>query len=103
MAERPMIGFARLITDYVTFGYLTDVYVLQEYQGKGLGKWLMTCLREVLDSWENLRRCVLFTGDASAVRLYETTLGMYDVREKSNGLIVMQMMGKVGAPGRHGN
>ena len=35
------IGLARLITDYVTIAYLTDVYVLEEYQGKGLGTWLL--------------------------------------------------------------
>ncbi|KAK0641020.1 hypothetical protein B0T16DRAFT_206142 [Cercophora newfieldiana] len=99
-AGTKMVAFARLITDYVTFGYLTDVYVLREFQGKGLGKWMMTCLKEVLDGWETLRRCVLFTGDAEAVRLYETTLGMKDVREGGNGLIIMQMMGNAGAPGK---
>jgi hypothetical protein len=28
------IGFARLVTDYATFGYLCDVYVLNDYQRK---------------------------------------------------------------------
>jgi len=35
------IGFARLVTDYVTFGYLMDVIVFEEYQGKGYGKDLI--------------------------------------------------------------
>lgn len=35
------IGFARLITDYATFAYLADVFVLEEFRGKGLSKWLM--------------------------------------------------------------
>ncbi|MCB9232202.1 MAG: GNAT family N-acetyltransferase [Bacteroidia bacterium] len=39
--EKNQIGFGRLITDYCTFGYLADVYVLPEWQGKGLGKWLV--------------------------------------------------------------
>lgn len=50
-----MIGAARLITDRVTFGYLTDVYVLEEHQQRGLGKFLMKCLNEVVEGWPELR------------------------------------------------
>jgi GNAT superfamily N-acetyltransferase len=35
------IGFARVITDCATFGYLADVFVEEEYRGQGLSKWLM--------------------------------------------------------------
>src|SRR5687768_16880162 len=35
------IGFARVVTDYATFAYLGDVYILSEYRGHGLSKWLM--------------------------------------------------------------
>lgn len=35
------VGFARVITDYATFAYLADVFVLESYQGRGLGKWLV--------------------------------------------------------------
>ena len=35
------IGFARMVTDYSTFGYLADVIIEEEYRGKGLGKWLV--------------------------------------------------------------
>ena len=35
------IGFARLITDYSRFAYLADVFILEEFRGKGLSKWLM--------------------------------------------------------------
>ena len=35
------VGYARVITDYATFAYLCDVYVLPSEQGHGLGKWLM--------------------------------------------------------------
>ena len=35
------VAFARVITDRATFGYLSDVFVLQEHRGKGLGKWLI--------------------------------------------------------------
>jgi N-acetylglutamate synthase-like GNAT family acetyltransferase len=35
------IGFARVITDFVRFSWLADVFVLPEYRGKGLSKWLL--------------------------------------------------------------
>ncbi|MGI9551649.1 MAG: GNAT family N-acetyltransferase [Aurantibacter sp.] len=35
------IGFARLVTDHVFFGYIMDVIVFREYQGKGFGRHLM--------------------------------------------------------------
>jgi GNAT superfamily N-acetyltransferase len=35
------VGLARVITDYATFAYLCDVYVLEEHRGDGLGKWLI--------------------------------------------------------------
>nr|AGC71871.1 GCN5-related N-acetyltransferase [uncultured bacterium A1Q1_fos_2140] len=33
------IGFARAVSDYTFFTYIFDVYILDEYQGQGLGKW----------------------------------------------------------------
>ncbi|PHM30136.1 GNAT family N-acetyltransferase [Xenorhabdus innexi] len=38
------IGFARLITDFSTFSYISDVFIIDEYQKKGLGRWLMECI-----------------------------------------------------------
>lgn len=35
------IGFARVVTDYSTFGYIADVIVESNYRGQGLGKWLV--------------------------------------------------------------
>ncbi len=57
------VGFARVITDYATFAYLCDVYVLEEYQGKGLGKWLMSVVMSHPDL-QGLRRWSLATRDA---------------------------------------
>lgn len=62
------VGFARVITDRTTFAYLSDVFVLPEAQGQGLGKWLI----EVITSHpelQGLRRWLLFTRDARG--LYE--------------------------------
>jgi GNAT superfamily N-acetyltransferase len=38
------VGFARVISDYATFAYLADVFILEEYRGRGLSKWLMQCI-----------------------------------------------------------
>jgi GNAT superfamily N-acetyltransferase len=35
------VGFARVVTDHATFAWLCDVFILPEYQGRGLGKWLV--------------------------------------------------------------
>ena len=35
------IGFARVITDKATFAYLADVFIIKEYRGRGLSKWLL--------------------------------------------------------------
>jgi GNAT superfamily N-acetyltransferase len=38
------VGFARVISDYATYAYLADVFILEEYRGRGLSKWLMECI-----------------------------------------------------------
>jgi ribosomal protein S18 acetylase RimI-like enzyme len=40
------VGFARLVTDYATFGYLTDVYVATEHRGNGLAREMSRALLE---------------------------------------------------------
>jgi GNAT superfamily N-acetyltransferase len=62
------IGLARVITDKATFAYLCDVYVLGDYRGRGLAKWLMSVVRSHPDL-QHLRRFVLVTRDAHG--LYE--------------------------------
>ena len=62
------IGFARVVTDQATFAYLGDVFVLPEYQGRGLSKFLMEKIVEHPDL-QNLRRWILATRDAHG--LYE--------------------------------
>lgn len=39
--ENRQFDFARVITDFTVFAWILDVFILQEYQGKGLGKFLM--------------------------------------------------------------
>ena len=62
------IGFARMITDKVTFAYLADVFIIEEYRGRGLSKWLMEVIMSH-PSLQGLRRMMLATKDAHG--LYE--------------------------------
>jgi aspartate racemase len=62
------IGFARVVTDRITFAYLCDVYVLEEYRGSGLGKRLVGTVVEHPDL-RKVRRFLLATRDAHT--LYE--------------------------------
>ena len=57
------IGFARVISDRATFAYLCDVYILEEFRGRGLSKWLMECVTAHPDL-QGLRRFALVTRDA---------------------------------------
>ena len=64
--ENHQVGFARVVTDYATFAWVADVFVLPEHRGRGLSKWLM----EVMLSHPRLqgfRRWVLATKDAHAL------------------------------------
>lgn len=57
------IGFARIITDHAVFAYLCDVFIEEEYRGRGLGKWLMECILSY-PSLRNIKRIELATRDA---------------------------------------
>jgi predicted GNAT family acetyltransferase len=56
------VGFARLVTDYASFGFLTDVFVEQAWRGHGLATRLT---RELVDgpAGSHLRHIALLTGD----------------------------------------
>ena len=60
------VGFARVITDYATFGYLADVCIDKNYRGKGLSKELMKFIMEQ-KVVKKLRRFMLATLDAHSL------------------------------------
>jgi GNAT superfamily N-acetyltransferase len=60
------VGFARVISDFATIAYVGDVFVLGTHRGRGLGKWLMHCIRQH-PALQNLRRWILTTRDAHAL------------------------------------
>lgn len=62
------VGFARVVTDYATFAWIADVFVLPEYRGQGLSKWLMEVIL-AHPKLQGFRRWVLATKDAHS--LYE--------------------------------
>jgi GNAT superfamily N-acetyltransferase len=62
-SESKQVGFARVISDFATYAYLGDVFILNEYRGRGLGKWLMECIIQH-PSLQGLRRWTLLTRDA---------------------------------------
>ncbi len=62
------MGFARVITDYATFAYVGDVFVLPSHRGAGAGRELMAAIL-AHPALQSLRRWHLVTRDAH--RLYE--------------------------------
>jgi ribosomal protein S18 acetylase RimI-like enzyme len=66
--ETEQVGFARVITDFATFAYVADVFVLKQHRGRGLATWLMQFVMKH-PQLQGLRRWVLATRDAHG--LYE--------------------------------
>lgn len=66
--ENKQVGFARVITDFAVFAWLLDVFIIEDHQGKGLGKMLM---QEIMSNndFSDIRRWGLGTDDAHG--LYE--------------------------------
>jgi len=60
------VGFARVITDFATFAYIADVFVLESHRGLGLCKGLMASIRRH-PALQGFRRWSLSTRDAQAL------------------------------------
>lgn len=61
--DNQQVGFARVITDYDSFAYLADVFILENHRGKGLSKQLMAFIL-AYPKVQGLRRWLLATRDA---------------------------------------
>lgn len=57
-------GFARVLTDDVSFAWVADVFVLEEHRARGIGTFLMGC---IVEAYTHLPRLVLGTRDAHGV------------------------------------
>lgn len=64
--QNRQIGFARVITDEATFAYLADVFIDEEFRGKGAGTTLMKYINQHY-RLQGLRRIMLMTADAHAL------------------------------------
>lgn len=42
--ETQQVGFARVVTDFATFAWLCDFFIVETHRGQGLGKWLIECV-----------------------------------------------------------
>lgn len=60
------VGFARVVTDRATFGYLADVFVLPAFRGRGISRAMMAAVVAHPDL-QGLRRLLLATSDAHAL------------------------------------
>ncbi|GAL34321.1 histone acetyltransferase HPA2 and related acetyltransferases [Vibrio maritimus] len=60
------VGFARIITDRATFAYLSDVFVVDDKQGQGIAKLILSTIEQHPDL-QGLRRTMLGTVDAHSL------------------------------------
>ena len=60
------IGFARVVSDFATYAYIADVFILEPYRERGLGKELIASIMAHPDL-QGLRRWSLGTRDAQGL------------------------------------
>jgi len=60
------VGFARIISDFTTVYFLSDFFILEEFRGKGLGKWMLECIT----GYTELKNLIGFLATRNAHGLY---------------------------------
>jgi GNAT superfamily N-acetyltransferase len=65
--SKQQVGFARVVTDKITFSWVCDVFITDSYRKRGLGKWLMACVVE----HPEVKRTLSVLGTKDAHGLYE--------------------------------
>ena len=63
LLDGAQVGFARVVTDHATFGYLADVFVLPAFRGRGISQAMMAAIL-AHPELQGLRRFLLATSDA---------------------------------------
>ena len=61
--NQKQIGFARVITDHTVIAYLMDVFILEEFRGKGYSKLLLQIIFND-DRFRYVKKWLLATKDA---------------------------------------
>jgi GNAT superfamily N-acetyltransferase len=82
--EEDQVGFARAVTDYATFAWIADAFVLEPHRGRELGKWLIATVVSHPELG-SLRRWMLATADAHG--LYEP-LGFRPVADHPRFMVI---------------
>lgn len=86
-SENEQIGFARVITDYSTFGYIGDVFILESSRGRGYGTELMNAI--LLDEeFKDLSKWYLITKDAQ--KLYQN-LGFSEYNSSDKMVMIKKL------------
>jgi GNAT superfamily N-acetyltransferase len=81
---REQIGFARVVSDLTAFGYIADVFILSEYRGKGLGKWLIETIVNHPEL-RTLKRITLFTRTPEFYR--HAQFAIHDQQEQAKFMV----------------
>jgi GNAT superfamily N-acetyltransferase len=66
-ASGRQVGFARVVTDRATFAWICDVFIDEGHRGRGLGKWLMSCVT----AHPSVKNSMSILGTRDAHGLYE--------------------------------
>lgn len=53
------VGFARVITDFVTFAFIGDFFITESHRGRGLGKWLISTILACPEIADLQRKCIV--------------------------------------------
>ena len=64
--DEKQIGFARILTDYTVIAYLMDVFILEEFRGKGFSKLLLKRIFDD-DKFKRVKKWMLATKDAHSL------------------------------------
>ncbi len=86
--DSQQVAMARAVTDFTTFGYLQDVYVLKGHEGKGLAKAMIAYLLNH-PRLLSVERWALFTKDAQS--LYRR-FGFYQYPKPERVMILDESM-----------
>jgi len=78
------VGFARVVTDYATFAWLCDLFILESHRGQSLGKWLVECV-VAHPELQTLRLFILATRDAH--ELYRRYGGFETLQEPQRWMV----------------
>jgi len=97
-AGEEQVGFARVVTDYATFAWLCDVFILEAHRGQGLGKWLI----ESVVAHPQLQGLLFMLATRDAHGLYQRYGGFEPMRSLERWMLRPRTRNSEGMDGRGG-